>query len=158
MPHRLYHLVAARAGNRCEYCLAPEVMFNNPFEVEHIQPRHTGGADDESNLALSCRSCNASKHTATFGSDPVSGHTVRLFSPRMDSWDEHFLIDEQSAEIIGFTEIGRATVTRLRMNGAQQRQARRLWIYLFRFPADPSTTDREDVVPRHDDPDDEASR
>ena len=141
MPHRLYLLVAARAGSRCEYCLAPETIFNNPFEVEHIRPRHTGGRDDESNLALACRSCNASKHIATSAPDPRSGRVVRLFSPRTDAWDEHFLLDQQSAEILGLTDVGRATVARLRMNETQRRQARRLWILLFRFPAEPPAAD-----------------
>jgi hypothetical protein len=31
----LYARVAARAGDRCEYCHAPEAVFNFPFEVEH---------------------------------------------------------------------------------------------------------------------------
>ena len=31
-----YSAVAERAGHRCEYCGAPEVVFNFPFEVEHI--------------------------------------------------------------------------------------------------------------------------
>ncbi|MDD1414047.1 hypothetical protein MEN41_05055 [Dolichospermum sp. ST_con] len=33
-----YHLVADRAFHRCEYCHAPELVFNFPFEVEHIIP------------------------------------------------------------------------------------------------------------------------
>ena len=65
MAHRLYPLVAERAQRRCEYCLAPESIFNSPFEVEHITPLALGGADEEWNLALSCRSCNASKFQAT---------------------------------------------------------------------------------------------
>jgi len=35
-PH--YPLVAERAGHRCEYCHAPETIFNVPFEVEHFIP------------------------------------------------------------------------------------------------------------------------
>jgi hypothetical protein len=31
-----YAFVALRAGHRCEYCHAPEVVFNSLFEVEHI--------------------------------------------------------------------------------------------------------------------------
>jgi len=31
-----YTLVADRAAHRCEYCHAPELVFNFPFEVEHI--------------------------------------------------------------------------------------------------------------------------
>ena len=34
----LYDLVAARAGYRCEYCHAPEVLFNHRFPVDHIIP------------------------------------------------------------------------------------------------------------------------
>lgn len=33
-PH--YPLVARRAGHRCEYCRAPEAVFNFPFEVERL--------------------------------------------------------------------------------------------------------------------------
>jgi hypothetical protein len=50
-PH--YSRAAERAGHRCEYCQAPEAIFNFPFEVEHILPPGRGGTDDESNLALS---------------------------------------------------------------------------------------------------------
>jgi hypothetical protein len=30
--------VALQAGHRCEYCHAPEAVFNFPLEVEHIIP------------------------------------------------------------------------------------------------------------------------
>ncbi|GAB4451988.1 MAG: hypothetical protein OHK0029_02150 [Armatimonadaceae bacterium] len=48
----LYPEVAARAQNRCEYCHAPEEVFNFPFEVEHVHPRMRGETDDLDNLAL----------------------------------------------------------------------------------------------------------
>jgi 5-methylcytosine-specific restriction endonuclease McrA len=54
--NRRYADVAARAGHRCEYCHAPEAIFNFPFEVEHIIPPNDGGADETNNLALACRS------------------------------------------------------------------------------------------------------
>jgi len=53
-----YAEVAHRAGHRCDYCRAPEFIFNLPFEVEHIVPTSREGRDDESNLALACRACN----------------------------------------------------------------------------------------------------
>ena len=53
-----YAGVAERAGHRCEYCHAPEAIFNLPFEVEHIVPTSRDGPDDESNQALACRACN----------------------------------------------------------------------------------------------------
>lgn len=137
MPHRLRGLVAERARNRCEYCRAPEALSNSLFDLDHIQPRRDGGADDESNLALACRACNGSKQTATSALDPVSGHLVRLYNPRIDLWSEHFRADIRSGDIVGQTEIGRATAARLRMNGSRQSRVRRLWIYLFGFPDDP---------------------
>lgn len=139
MPHRLRGLVAERARFRCEYCLAPERLGNSPFEVEHIVPRYHGGADDETNLALACRACNGSKLTATAAADPLTGIVVRLFNPRTDRWGDHFTVEVDSGEIAGRTDVGRATVARLRANGLHQRRARRIWIYLFRFPADPPT-------------------
>ena len=58
-PH--YVEIARRANHRCEYCQAPEVVFNFPFEVEHIIPLSRQGANDQTNLALACRSCNLRK-------------------------------------------------------------------------------------------------
>ncbi len=49
-----YTLVADRANHRCEYCHAPELVFNFPFEVEHIIPISRQGANSEFNLALAC--------------------------------------------------------------------------------------------------------
>ena len=60
-----YPRVAARAGHRCEYGRAPEAIFNLPFEVEHIVPTVRGGADPESNWALSGRACNLHKSETT---------------------------------------------------------------------------------------------
>jgi len=54
-----YTLVADRAAHQCEYCHAPELVLNFPFEVEHIIPVSLSGDDTESNLALACCcSCN----------------------------------------------------------------------------------------------------
>ncbi|MCC5618360.1 hypothetical protein LC605_25405 [Nostoc sp. CHAB 5836] len=36
--NRYYAAIAQRASHRCEYCQAPELIFNFPFEVEHIIP------------------------------------------------------------------------------------------------------------------------
>ncbi len=35
----LYPFVAERAERRCEYCRAPEEVFNFAFEVEHLLPQ-----------------------------------------------------------------------------------------------------------------------
>jgi len=43
-----YPLVAQRAAHHCEYCRAPEALFNLPFEVEHLIPPIHGGLDEDS--------------------------------------------------------------------------------------------------------------
>ena len=85
-----YPLVARRAAHRCEYCHAPEVVFNLPFEVEHIQPQSQGGTNEQDNLALVCRSCNLFKSAHVSGFDDVTQATARLFNPRSDEWPDHF--------------------------------------------------------------------
>jgi hypothetical protein len=50
-----YHAVGNRAEHRCEYCHAPEAIFNFPFEVEHIVPPDRDGSQEVGKLALACR-------------------------------------------------------------------------------------------------------
>ena len=126
--------VAARAEFRCEYCRAPEALFNFEFEVEHIIPRGRDGPDAQTNWALACRSCNSRKSTFTEGTDPETKATTRLYNPRTDSWDEHFHVELELGSIAGTTAIGRATIRRLAMNGAVQVSARRQWIRIGLFP------------------------
>jgi hypothetical protein len=129
-----YSTVAERAGHRCEYCRAPEVIFNLPFEVEHIVPASLEVHEVDSNLALACRACNLFKSNHQMAVDDASGQTVRLFDPRHDRWDEHFEVDRAGAAIVGLTPIGRATVVCLRMNRDVQREARRSWMSLGLYP------------------------
>jgi hypothetical protein len=129
-----YPRVAERAGHRCEYCRAPEVIFNLPFEVEHIQPSAHGGLNDETNLALACRACNLAKSDHRDAIDELTQEVVRLFHPREDRWDEHFRVDMETALIHGLTPIGRATADRLQMNRLVQLEARKQWMALGLFP------------------------
>lgn len=127
-PH--YPLVSGRARHTCEYCRAPEVVFNMRFEVEHITPQARGGDESEENLALSCRSCNLYKSDHVSAVDKGTGDAVGLFNPRRDVWGEHFSLAAETGEIEGLTPCGRATVARLRMNSAAQVEARRSWLRL----------------------------
>jgi hypothetical protein len=129
-----YSLVATRAAHRCEYCHAPEAIFNFPFEVEHIVPQSQQGADDEGNLALSCRSCNLHKRDFRSGTDELSGTEERLYHPRHDVWGDHFEVEADTGAIRGLTPSGRATVMRLRMNHPLQLEARLIWMQLGLFP------------------------
>jgi hypothetical protein len=128
--NRHYSEVADRAGHRCEYCHAPEAIFNFPFEVEHITPTSRKGPDDESNLALACRSCNLHKSNAQSKTDEVTGTKVELFHPRKDRWSEHFQADSESGEIRALTPTARVTVDQLRLNSPLQLAARRMWLRL----------------------------
>jgi hypothetical protein len=126
----LYTLIARRADHRCEYCRAPEVAFNFPFEVEHVVPTSQGGSGDPSNLALACRACNARKGDALTGTDEATGEDTPLFNPRTDRWSEHFEFDQDSGRLVGLSPVGRATITRLDMNHPLQLIARDMWIRL----------------------------
>lgn len=127
-PH--YPLVSARARHVCEYCHAPEAVFNLPFEVEHITPQSAGGESVSENLALSCRSCNLYKSDFVSAVDPQTNAEVRLFNPRLNNWQEHFAMNDETGEIEGLTATGRATIARLRINSQAQILARRQWLRL----------------------------
>ena len=131
-PH--YSVVARRGGHRCEYCRAPEAVFNFPFEVEHVVPSSRGGADDESNLCLACPACNVRKSDRLVARDELSGEEVPLFHPRQQRWSDHFRVDNESGELEGTTPTGRATVASLDLNHPLQLTARLLWIRLRLFP------------------------
>jgi hypothetical protein len=129
-----YPDVAERAGHRCEYCHAPEAVFNLPFEVEHVAPIARGGRDIESNLALACRSCNLYKSTITHGIDPETDKTARLYHPRLDVWEEHFQVQSETGEVTGKSAIGRVTIICLHMNSDAQMYARRQWVKIGLYP------------------------
>lgn len=129
-----YPLIAVRAGHRCEYCHAPEAIFNFPFEVEHIIPPGQSGSDTEDNWALSCRSCNLFKSDGVVSPDSETGESVPLFHPRQQVWEEHFAVADDAGTLLGLSPTGRAKVARLRMNSPTQSHARRQWIRLELFP------------------------
>ncbi len=103
-PH--YPLVAQRAAHHCEYCRAPEAVFNLGFEVEHIVPPTHGGFDDESNWALACRSRNLHKSAHIESLDPELQTLVKLFRPRQNRWPDHFRVEQATGSIVGLTPRG----------------------------------------------------
>jgi hypothetical protein len=124
-----------RAGYRCEYCR----LVGWELQVEHIVPRSprrraTGGAsgavperlDDLENLAAACAHCNRLKGDFVTGRDPLSGREVRLFDPRRDDWDEHFSWSSDYLHLLPLSDIGGATVARLRANDPILVRQRRL--------------------------------
>lgn len=107
--------VRSRAKTLCEYCHLPEAVSGLlPFHVEHIRARQHRGTDDLENLCWACSRCNHFKGTNLTSYDPLTDQLVRLFDPRGDNWDDHFL--QEGATICGLTAEGRATVELLQMN------------------------------------------
>jgi 5-methylcytosine-specific restriction endonuclease McrA len=108
-------LIRRRADNLCEYCrLKQEYLLFSTFQVEHIIPRKHGGDDNPTNLALACDRGNSHKGTNLTGVDPVTGHIVALFNPRLQVWDDHFRLSDVTT--IGLTAVGRTTARVLNMN------------------------------------------
>jgi hypothetical protein len=130
----LRQIVEERAGLRCEYCRAPQWIFNSAFHIEHIISRARKGSDDLDNLAPSCGACNFSKSAAIDDIDPETGLLVPLFNPRTQHWADHFAVSDEASLIRGTTAIGRATVEALKFNVARQTGARVLWCKLGIFP------------------------
>jgi len=130
MAHRLYAQVAERADHLCEYCQAPEDVFNQEFEVDHIVARAQNGCDHLHNLALACRACNMRKSGHGAARDPQTRQLTPLFHPRQDVWDDHFVLDLETFLIAGLTPTGRATIVRLGLNRRKQVRARAIWFTL----------------------------
>jgi hypothetical protein len=99
--------------------------------VDHIDPN---GTDDPDNLCLACSSCNQSKYTAQKATDPDTGTAIRLFNPRNDRWTDHFEWIDSGVRIEGKTEIGRATVARLKFNQPRFIRARSNWVISGNHP------------------------
>jgi 5-methylcytosine-specific restriction endonuclease McrA len=82
--------VRSQANDPCGYCLSHQKYVLGILEIDHIVPKALGGSDNEENLWLACRLCNAYQGTQTYARDPVSNRIVRLFNPRLQTWTDHF--------------------------------------------------------------------
>lgn len=134
MSTSLYDIVAARASHRCEYCHAPEVLFNHRFPIDHVIPRVFGGSDELANLALACHACNSHKYQKQIALDTIRNKAFRLFNPRRDKWKKHFRWNLTRTQIIGRPAIGRTTIIALQLNDTRQIEARILWRKIGKFP------------------------
>src|SRR4051812_44117457 len=105
----LHLQVEVRAGNRCEYCRAPQEIAGYRFHIDHIVAVKCGGVDLLENLALACAACNQAKGPKISAIDPLTGAKVRLFDPRRDPWEDHFWWRDER-EIEATTPMGRATI------------------------------------------------
>jgi hypothetical protein len=110
----LRRIVVDRAQGRCEYCKLSQQGQEATFHIDHVIPVKEGGETTAENLALACVSCSLRKAARLRATDPETGTESVLFSPRRDSWDEHF--HWEGVRLVARTARGRATVAALAMN------------------------------------------
>ena len=128
----LRRLVFERVCGQCEYCTMPSDWDPLPFCIDHIIAQQHAGPTIESNLALSCFSCNTHKGPNIAGLDPETGQLTRLFHPRTDTWSEHF--EWIGPELRGKSPIGRVTLQVLNINDPVRVEHRRLLMQEGVFP------------------------
>lgn len=119
--------ILKNARHSCEYCKTPEQYSGMPLEIDHIIPQSLDGTDTLDNLCASCRSCNQYKYNFLTGVDPQTDDEFNLFNPRIQQWSEHFRWSDEKTQIIGISQIGRATVMRLKFNNKLVSIARDMW-------------------------------
>lgn len=124
--------VIERAKNCCEYCLLHEDFAASTHQVDHIIAEKHGGQTLLDNLALSCTVCNRRKGSDIGTIDPQTGNLVPLLNPQTQRWLDHFRLD--SAQIVGLTEVGRATVEFLQLNTFERLMERDALIRASRYP------------------------
>lgn len=98
------------------------------MEIDHIVPESAGGETEPGNLCYACISCNGSKLDFQTGIDLETSEETPLFNPRVQIWSEHFKWSNNGIRIIGLTEVGRATINRLRINRDIIIKSRQRWV------------------------------
>jgi hypothetical protein len=106
------------------------------FPLDHIFPKSRGGLATLDNLAFACPWCNGFKRDAMSDWDGTSERRARHFNPRIDVWKDHFRWSRNRLRILGKTDIGRATVRRLKMNAREAQFVRSFLIAIRVHPAD----------------------
>ncbi len=125
--------VRTRAGDCCEYCLLPASAGTAAFHVDHVIPVKHGGSDNIDNLCLACYKCNAHKGHDLVGFDPLTNEITRLYSPRTQTWEDHFQI-QIDMYIEGHTPEARTTVRVLQMNDIDRVENRQILAGLGEYP------------------------
>ena len=118
----LKRLARERAGDQCEYCLLPDGWGTAAMELDHVIALSHGGADAAGNVALACDACNRWKGPNLCTVDRATRKVVRLFDPRRQRWDSHFVL--VGGRVEGRTATGRATARLLQMNDSDRAVAR----------------------------------
>lgn len=128
----LRRTVIEQAGGVCDYCLLHQDDTPLTHPIDHIVAVKHGGETAVDNLALSCLECNLNKGTDLTTFDPLSGELVRIFHPRQQKWENHFVLED--ARIAGLTPVGRATIKLLKINAPERLIQRQLLASVGRYP------------------------
>lgn len=134
IPVELQRKIRTRFADCCAYCRTAEALTATTFEFEHIVPRSAGGETVWENICLACPNCNRYKADRQNIIDPVTEQVVPLFHPQLQVWKEHFSWNEDASLMIGFTDIGRATIVGLKMNRSPLVRVRKMWVKLGEHP------------------------
>lgn len=131
----LRRLVVSRAERLCEYCLIHEEDTFFGCEVDHVISEKHGGPTREDNLAYACLFCNRNKGSDIASLGPA-GTLVRLYNPRTDVWQDHFVLASDGAMILALSEIGEVTVRLLGFNQEDRLLERQELRDLKRYPSE----------------------
>ncbi|MBI3245425.1 MAG: HNH endonuclease [Deltaproteobacteria bacterium] len=129
----LRRLVATRAEYLCEYCLINEEDAFFGCEVDHIISEKHGGQTAADNLAYACAFCNRSKGSDIGSVVQQTGNFVRFYSPRIDQWAEHFVLD--GITVVALSEIGEVTARILDFNNEERLLERQTLQAIGRYPS-----------------------
>jgi hypothetical protein len=135
LPRELRRFVKKRADGCCEYCLQSSEFDSIPYHVDHIVPQRHRGDTIESNLCLSCSTCNIMKGSEIGSYDPFDGEITRLFHPRIDFWSDHFELE--GSVIHALTPVGRVTEFILDFNAVERIDQRQRLLRLGFYPCVP---------------------
>jgi hypothetical protein len=103
--------VRERANFACEYCGVTETDSGGELTIDHFQPQSKNGSDKLENLVYACQRCNMYKSDYF----PATELSRKLWNPRQELSDNHFLL-LPTGELYALSEIGKFTITRLRLN------------------------------------------
>ena len=98
---------------RCGYCGVHEDEAGSLLEIDHYQPRSSGGDDDLDNLVYCCPSCNRRK--GSFWPERGLSSQLRILHPWKDDLSQHLQL-ELDGSVVGLTETGRFHLERLQLN------------------------------------------
>jgi HNH endonuclease len=130
----LRRIVITRAEGLCEYCLLHEEDTFIGCQIDHVISEKHGGLTQADNLAYACLFCNLHKGSDIATFIPGTQTLVRFFHPRIDQWNQHFLLDADGITLLPLTEIGEATIRMFGFNQEERLLERQALRSVGRYP------------------------